>query len=183
MKDFTKLREWIQKILGKRSKTDFIVILLVGVLLMLIAIPTGDGTGEKAKKDTETQISETDEIQYEETYREQLEKQLEQLLSQMDGVGKCKVMITLEDDGQSYVDKNVSTDENKRQEETVVYDTGDGKIPYVVQKKKPKVAGVVVVTEGGGSAKVVTNISNSVMSLFQLEAHKITVVKMSVQEE
>ena len=173
MKDFTKLREWIQKILGKRSKTDYIVFLLVGVLLMLIAIPTG----------AETQLSGTDEVRYEETYREQLERQLEKLLSRMDGVGKCEVMITLEDDGQTYVDKNVTTDADKRQEETVVYDTGDKKVPYVILKKKPKVAGVVVVTEGGTNAKVVTNISNSVMSLFQLEAHKITVGKMSVQEE
>ena len=183
MKDFTKLREWIQKILGKRSKTDYIVFLLVGVLLMLIAIPTGEETKKKPEKETETQLSGTDEVRYEETYREQLERQLEKLLSRMDGVGKCEVMITLEDDGQTYVDKNVTTDADRRQEETVVYDTGDKKVPYVILKKKPKVAGVVVVTEGGSNAKVVTNISNSVMSLFQLETHKITVVKMSVQEE
>ena len=67
MKDFTKLREWIQKILGKRSKTDYIVFLLVGVLLMLIAIPTGEETKKKPEKETETQLSGTDEVRYEET--------------------------------------------------------------------------------------------------------------------
>jgi len=47
----------------------------------------------------------------------------------------------------------------------------------------PKIEGVVVVAQGGGNAKTVTEISNAVMSLFPVEAHKVVVVKMSVQEE
>ena len=55
--------------------------------------------------------------------------------------------------------------------------------PYVICRQMPKIEGVVVVAQGGGNAKTVTEISNAVMSLFPVEAHKVVVVKMSVQEE
>ena len=38
--------------------------------------------------------------------------------------------------------------------------------------------GVLVSAEGGGDPVVVKNIQEAVMSLFQLEAHKIKVMKM-----
>ena len=74
-------------------------------------------------------------------------------------------------------------DGNKKEEITVVYDTGDTRQPYVICRQMPKIEGVVVVAQGGGNAKTVTEISNAVMSLFPVEAHKVVVVKMSVQEE
>ncbi len=63
----------------------------------------------------------------------------------------------------------------------MVYDTGDTRQPYVICRQMPKIEGVVVVAQGGGNAKTVTEISNAVMSLFPVEAHKV-VVKMSVQD-
>ena len=39
--------------------------------------------------------------------------------------------------------------------------------------------GVLVVAEGGGDAKIVKNISDAVLALFSVEAHKIKVVKMN----
>ena len=47
----------------------------------------------------------------------------------------------------------------------------------------PQVEGVLVVAEGGDNSLVKQNILQSVMSLFPLEAHKITIVKMSIQED
>lgn len=183
MNDWSKMRDWIQKKLQKRNKTDFIIMLLIGVLVLIIAVPTGKrGSAEQIvqkQPQTESASSEKDN----ERYRTQLERQLEELLGQISGVGKCKVMLMLEDDGRVCLDKDITIDEGKRSESSVIYRQEDGEAPYVVQQKQPKVAGVVVVAEGGGNAGVVTDISNSVMSLFQLEAHKITVVKMSVQEE
>ena len=87
------------------------------------------------------------------------------------------------DEGTDQLDKNVTKDGNKKEETTVVYDTGDTRQPYVICRQMPKIEGVVVVAQGGGNAKTVTEISNAVMSLFPVEAHKVVVVKMSVQEE
>ena len=159
------LGKWIKK----RNKSDFVVLILLGVMVMIVAMPTG---AKQSQKETQTQEQ-----------KEQLLQQLKELLEHMDGVGKTRVMLTFSDEGTDRLDKNVTKDGNKKEETTVVYDTGDTRQPYVICRQMPKIEGVVVVAQGGGNAKTVTEISNAVMSLFPVEAHKVVVVKMSVQEE
>ena len=153
------LGKWIKK----RNKSDFVVLILLGVMVMIVAMPTG---AKQSQKETQTQE----------------QKEME-LLEHMAGVGKTRVMLTFSDEGTDQLDKNVTKDGNKKEETTVVYDTGDTRQPYVICRQMPKIEGVVVVAQGGGNAKTVTEISNAVMSLFPVEAHKVVVVKMSVQEE
>ena len=160
------LGKWIKK----RNKSDFVVLILLGVMVMIVAMPTGE---KQSQKETQTQ----------EQKGQQLQQQLKELLEHMDGVGKTRVMLTFSDEGTDQLDKNVTKDGNKKEETTVVYDTGDTRQPYVICRQMPKIEGVVVVAQGGGNAKTVTEISNAVMSLFPVEAHKVVVVKMSVQEE
>ena len=112
-----------------------------------------------------------------------MEEQLTDLIESMDGVGKVRVMLTLSDDGLAYLDKDVRIQEKTREETTVVYDMGDTKEPYVVRRERPKVEGVVVVAQGGDRPGIATEITGAIQSLFDLEAHKVKVVKMSVQEE
>lgn len=105
------------------KKENFVVILLVGILLLVIAWPVSE------KEDTqmaESGISDTingtitDIGTVEEresnpagqdwvTYAEILEDTLEEVLSTMEGAGKVKVMITLESSGESIVEKDVTT--------------------------------------------------------------------------
>lgn len=169
------LGKWIKK----RNKSDFVVLILLGVMVMIVAMPTG---AKQSQKETQTQEQKEQQLQTEDSYKEQLQQQKE-LLEHMDGVGKTRVMLTFSDEGTDQLDKNVTKDGNKKEEITVVYDTGDTRQPYVICRQMPKIEGVVVVAQGGGNAKTVTEISNAVMSLFPVEAHKVVVVKMSVQEE
>ena len=166
------LGKWIKK----RNKSDFVVLILLGVMVMIVAMPTG---AKQSQKETQTQEQKEQQLQTEDSYKEQLQQQLKELLEHMDGVGKTRVMLTFSDQ----LDKNVIKDGNKKEETTVVYDTGDTRQPYVICRQMPKIEGVVVVAQGGGNAKTVTEISNAVMSLFPVEAHKVVVVNMSVQEE
>ena len=59
---------------------------------------------------------------------------------------------------------------------------GNTETPYISNEMTPQVDGVLVVAQGGGNSMVKQNILQSVMALFPLEAHKITIVKMSMQE-
>ena len=169
------LEKWIKK----RNKSDFAVLILLGVMVMIVAMPAG---AKQSQKETQTQ-EQKEQLQTQDSYKEQLQQQLKELLEHMDGVGKTRVMLTFSDEGTDQLDKNVTKDGNKKEETTVVYDTGDTRQPYVICRQMPKIEGVVVVAQGGGNAKTVTEISNAVMSLFPVEAHKVVVVKMSVQEE
>ena len=62
-------------------------------------------------------------------------------------------------------------------------ENGSEKQPYVTKEVLPKVEGVLVVAEGGDDPRVISDISDTVMALFRVEAHKIKVVKMSSSRE
>ena len=116
---------------------------------------------------------------------------MEETLSLIDGVGQVRVMITLKDTGEKVVEKDVTrrtdTDEGNAQNtdlsQSSVYErSGNVEKPYISNELTPQVEGVLVVAQGGGNSMVKQNILQSVMALFPLEAHKITIVKMSMQE-
>ena len=59
-------------------------------------------------------------------------------------------------------------------------ENGSEKQPYVTKEVLPKVEGVLVVAEGGDDPRVISDISDTVMALFRVEAHKIKVMKRNV---
>lgn len=188
--------DYLEKLKGIR-KDQWLVVFLAGILAAVIALPIkGD---EKSSPDTiflensteETCLRKEDSAQ---TIAE-LEARLEEILSQMDGAGQVRVMISGRDNGEKIVEKDVplqqsnvqeegegsartSSDETK--EETTVYvrDADGGETPYVRQELSPNITGVLVLAEGGDNAVVEKNITDAVKALFGLEAHKIKVMKM-----
>lgn len=77
-----------EKFLPKKSQ--WLVILLIGVLLVVIAIPTNTESDQGTfDAYDETEISATD-----------MEKRLENLLGQMQGVGEVHAMITYQEEKQ-----------------------------------------------------------------------------------
>lgn len=205
-----KLRHFLKEGKWKQlKKSDMVVIALVGVLLLIIAMPSGS----ENKKNTETPVEskgdgkdENDSsaaaasTESEDGYITVLEKRLKMILSRMDGVGDVEVMITVSDSGESVVEKdgkdrstvtsetdssggNRTVTEGEREENTVYVETGDETHPYIQKEKMPTIEGVVVVAEGGGNSKVISDISDAVEALFSVEAHKIKVVRMGSREE
>ena len=80
-----------------------------------------------------------------------LESRLEELLSNVEGVGEVEVIIMTGDEGNT---ENFSI------------------------SSKNEVTGVLVAAQGAGSAVTVQNIQQAIMALFQIDAHKIRVMKM-----
>lgn len=187
--------KWDWKKLNFKDKNTWLILGIFGVLLLVIAMPV-----EKAqKKDsgmTQTQPAAEDETAESGQERAddsiaELESRLEETLSLIDGAGQVRVMITMKDTGEKVVEKDITcrTDvasggsQNTEQSQSSVY-TRDGntETPYISNEMTPQVEGVLVVAQGGGNSMVKQNILQSVMALFPLEAHKITIVKMSMQE-
>lgn len=205
MKEKKKLIDMLK---GRRIKKDQIVILfLLGVLLLVIALPDGN---REQENEMDVQTGDENVIasgsQSEEEYVSYMEKNLERILAQMKGVGEVTVMITLKESAEKVVEKDVSTTsdtvdeedsqggvrktENDSRGETTVYfgDGGSGGLrgssyegagqnPYVSKELTPRVEGVVVVAGGGNDAVVVKNITESVQALFGIDTHKIRIVK------
>lgn len=169
---------WIRQTGRKWNKTDWIVLILVGVLLMIIAIPTQNKPDDANEIQENNESNEQQDKVESQEYTEYLENKLEQLLGQMDGIGDVNVMITLQDDGTSIVDKDTSISEKENQQNTVIFSEDKDTIPFVTQTKYPGVEGVVVVAQGAGIPGISTDITECVMALFHVEAHKIKVLSM-----
>lgn len=185
--------KWKWKKLDFKDKNTWLVFGLLGVLLLVIAMPT-EQADDKEPKTVQAQppVENTTESGQESDPTAALEKRLEETLSLIDGAGRVRVMITLKDTGEKVVEKDVArrsdTDsggsQNTDQSQSSVY-VRDGSVetPYISNELTPQVEGVLVVAQGGGNSMVKQNILQSVMALFPLEAHKITIVKMSMQED
>ena len=186
------------------KKSDLAAIALAGVLLLIIAMPTSPGSSKENKtedrKTPESSQTISDSSSDTKNYACVLENRLKRILKQVDGVGNVDVMVTLSDSGESIVEKDKkeqteqinetdsdggtrTTTERETGETTVYVENGSETYPYVTREILPKVEGVLVVAEGGDNPKVISDISDTVMALFRVEAHKIKVVKMSSKEE
>ena len=115
----------------KFTRDNFLIVILVGVLLLVIAWPVeekNENLFEKNQKQSNQLDSNydmigmrsgtKDETADEEakdlltSYASAMERSLEELLSTMEGVGKVRVMVTLKDAGEAVVEKDVSKTRN-----------------------------------------------------------------------
>ena len=180
--NMTRIRQICLR-LSKLKKTDYIVILLVGVLLLIVVLPVKEDKNTCSNSQKKAKAKSVSESTYDdEEYEKLLEKKLEGILERMDGVGEVSVMITLSDDGTRIVDKDTKETSESIEKTTVIYDE-DASVPYVTSTDKPTVSGVLVVAQGGGSPQVNNDISNAVSALFDVPMHKIKIAKMISREE
>lgn len=211
-----RLNENLNETIKKWFRRDNLIILILsGVLLFIIALPTKGTDKQDAGKDG-VQISDTagglggygesafggegSSMEYGESkgqqdYTEYLEEKLKATLSDMAGVGRVEVMITMKASEELVVEKDEPINRSNTNEEdaeggkrivtqlesgesTVYRTVGSNSEPYVIKTLLPTVEGVVVVAEGAGNGSVSKNITEIVQALFGVEAHKVRVVKM-----
>lgn len=208
--------QWIEKKgLEKYFRRDNLILLvLAGILLFVIALPVDGGDrkkgsgGETAEKSvqnggstesrTEGEKTASEEDSFDrraERYAKELEARLTEALSEMDAVGKVRVMITLKTSEELVVERETSvtgssteeTDaqggsrrvESREREEKVIYTAAEGENqPYIVKSYVPQIEGVLVVAQGAGTGAVNRTVTEIVQALFDIEAHKVKVVKM-----
>lgn len=193
-----KMQDFMQKIKEKKLKrSDWLILVLAGILILIIALPTDTKEKKQAEKSKEN-ISKENNTK--EASKDEIERKLEDILEKIDGAGDVKVMITYQDSGTQVVEKDKNTSENSLEEsdstggvrstkeqqlqESTVYEDADaGNTPFVSKELLPKVEGILIVASGGDNQKVKQNISEAVLALFQVEAHRIKIVKMSGLED
>lgn len=161
--------DWMSRI---PKKNQLVLVLLFGILLIVIAMPT------KEKEKEEEQEVRVQTTLSAESYCKKQEERLETLLREVEGAGKVRVMITFQNTGERVVEKDMERSDTKTGETTVYQSASSGEeIPYVNKEITPRAEGVVVIAEGGGSAIVIKNITEAVQALFDIDTHKIKVIK------
>ena len=197
-----KLKSWFG---GKLTRENMIVLALSGILLMVIALPSG--RKEKEGNEGGSGLSDAQSARIEENEGEsggeerELERRLEEFLSCMEGAGEVKVMLTFSSTQEQVVEKDgpytsSQTSENdsaggsrsidqREQEQSTVYTTDreGNQVPYVKKTLAAAVEGVTVLAQGGDSWAVKKNITDVIEALFGIEAHKIKVAKLVVPSD
>lgn len=185
------MKERVFAAVREMKREQWLICGLAGLLLLVIAAPVKQK--EQKKTQEKTTVSQTQE-QTDDQIRQSYEKQLESVLSQVEGVGA--VQVAMESTGKKQVEKDSPEDTSTSSEkgdsgtqrssqtvttgETTVYeDTGDGgQTPYISSSTYPEIRGVIVVAQGGGNPAIVQQIQEAVIALFHVEAHEIKVLKM-----
>jgi len=159
--------ERLQRIWGRYKFP--LLILLLGILLMLFA---------NIERKTDLDESGGQEV----CSSAEIEQQMEEILGKIAGVGRVKVMLTLEsgDTLQLATDSDVSeqTAGGKQQSETVKLNRGSGEQEVVVTRRSyPTYRGAVVVCDGADNSHVQLAVLEAVSVLTRLTAERITVLK------
>ena len=178
--------------ISKEKREKALIGFLIGVFFLLIATPAAS-VSDTTKKKADTVEHKNTESTTSNAYIIELENKLEKTISGMEGAGEVKVMITLKNNGEKILEKNLnyesevntSTNEGKKEEknviknnpETVLVESGGDTSPIVISETYPEIEGVFVVCEGGDNEEVVLHIKEAVMALFPIDVHKIVVCK------
>ena len=89
-------------------------------------------------------------------YKDRLEEEIASICSDVDGVGKCRVFITLE-----------------RGEQNVYKGTS------VIETKPPKVLGVTVICRGANSDTVRAELTDMLTALFDIGSNRVAILKLN----
>lgn len=180
-----------------KNKEKWIILLVVGAILMILAFP------EKSKTTTELTLNNKlqenvqllDESSMDhQTYEKYLEEKVKELLSHVEGVGTVDVMLVLKSSEEKVfqVDKNTSVsvtdeqdsgggvrkiDNRELSEETILQNNSGSNVPIVKKEIKPAIAGIVISASGGASPTIKSEISSAMEALFDIPPHKIKVLK------
>lgn len=193
------------------KRDNLIILVLSGILLVIIALPSEKDSSKDSEPQKKAPVQTTqpaDGIQREtgedweklseEEYSAWLERRLAEALRKVDGVGEVQVMITLKSSRELVVEREESMSRSATNEsdsqggsrvisqtqmgESVVYSSeGSVSEPYVVKTLPPEIEGVLVVAEGAGNSAVNRTITVIVQALFDVEPHKVSVVRMETK--
>ena len=140
----------------------------------------------------------TEDFNENESYIEDMENKLVHILEKVDGVGQVEVMITLKSSRESVLNKDASeesqTEEensngtkkysqnDKREEETVLADASGESAPYVIKELAPEISGVIIACEGADNNTVAAAVTQAAQVLFGISSNHIKVLKMEVHK-
>lgn len=205
-------KDKLNKLFGKeeeggtnnKRKIENLVFFIVLLIITVVAInliwngnknETNEQTNNTSKQlATTNTANQTNQIQsMEET---NLETKLEEILSQIQGVGEVKVLINYSESSEvvamyNETSKTSNTEETdtsggtRKIQETdtqkdIIYQEDNGEKTPITQKiVQPKIEGAIITAKGANQANVKTNIIQAVEAVTGLATHKIQVFEMN----
>ena len=161
----------MDKLLFCVKKYKYVLLVLVaGVLLMLL--PSPHAASDRTASDTPQESFSLIQVQ----------REMEELLCHIEGVGQIKVMLTLKSGSTLQLAENKTSSqrdtENKQDLEIVKLNRGSGAQDVVITEQiYPIYQGAVIVCQGADDPKVCLSVTEAVAVLTGLSSERISVVK------
>ena len=202
-------KEKIESLVKDEKKVDnkkiiesifFLIIILVITVIAINSILNNNKDSNNDLKNISNKklASDNNEInKVEDTYnKSDLEKNLEEILASMNGVGKTKVFINYSESSTVEAMYNETTKESSTEEtdnsggvrtiqqtdtqKDVIYSEESGSKTPVTQKvTNPTIEGAIITAEGASDSNVKSNIISAVSAATGLASHKIQVFEMN----
>lgn len=204
-----KIKNFLSKKEGETNKKKlenivvFIVILIITIIVINV-IWNGEDKNENEKQTTDsnkrladTSYQNNNTETTDSTNDDNMVTNLEEILSNIRGVGNVKVMITYAETSKTVpVYNEESTEENTEETDSeggtrkvtqtdvkkeVIYEESDGGGKTLITQSiiSPTIEGAIITAEGAGDATVKTNIIQAVGAVTGLATHKIQVFEMA----
>ena len=192
---------------GKDSKRKieslavFIIILIITVILINMIWNEGksdenEGITDTTKTLAKQNISENDNARQLQLTSTSLEEKLENILQNIEGVGKVKVLLTYSESSKTLAMYNEDSTKNDTEEtdtsggnrkitqssnkKEVIYQEINGKkVPVTQSIIEPKIEGAIITAAGAKNSRTKENIIQAVEAATGLATHKIQVFEMA----
>ena len=189
---------------NNKKKIENLVFLVLILIITVVAINAiWNGNSKKNKQDENSQNSKqlaqnmnNTTIETSSNTSKELEKNLETILSRIQGVGEVKVFINYSESSEvvpmyNEASKNSNTEETDTQggirkiqeqdsQKEIIYKEENGeKVPITKKIVEPKVQGAIITAKGASDVNIKTSIIQAVEAVTGLATHKIQVFEMN----
>lgn len=189
---------------NNKKKIENLVFLVVILIITVVAINViWNGNSKKNKQEENNQNSKqlaqninNIAIEASSSTSKELEKNLETILSKIQGVGEVKVFINYSESSEiipmyNETSKNSNTEETDTQggvrkiqeqdsQKEIIYKEENGeKMPITKKVVEPKVQGAIITAKGASDVNIKTSIIQAVEAVTGLATHKIQVFEMN----
>ncbi|MBQ8004401.1 MAG: hypothetical protein IJ299_04845 [Oscillospiraceae bacterium] len=169
----TDIKWDFSKIAGFAGKYKYILLVIVAGLLLMV-FPSGE------KNDSDDHKKESFNLSV-------FEREVERALSECEGVGRCKVMLSV-NSGTENVFANEERESRRKDESmtesdidtkpSIMSEKSGGETPVLIKELYPEFRGAVVICDGADSAVLREKVSDAVAALTGLRHDRISVIKM-----
>lgn len=167
-----KAKDFFSRLKG--SKKGLYLCALLGISAMLMILFSDSGKREEISDNSAALPP--GGISGDSDFIRRTEEDLESILCAIDGVGDTKVMVTAKGSEEFVYAENES--EGKEEQKHVILKKGSEEEALVRTVNSPKITGVVVVCEGGGSDRVREEVLRAVTAALDIPSSSVHVAKM-----
>lgn len=166
--DLKSLKDVISERFKLTTRQITYIAIAVLAIILLVAMQSFE-SGSPSSANSESSVPFVDQ-----SYEKVLTAKLEKIVSQIDGVGKVSVMLTIKGSSSYVYVEDVEKADLETKSKTVIIGNKEALIKRI---DNPTVEGVLVVCTGGGNASVKEKVIYAVSTVLNISSNKVYVTK------